>query len=74
MLTEPLKPRPNDAQYLEVLRRMSPADRLRKAFELTELSRKLLRAGLRERFPDLSDDELHRLFLEQLAACHNRNY
>lgn len=74
MLTDSLKPRPNDAQYLEVLRRMSPADRLRKAFELTELSRKLLRTGLRERFPELSEDELHTLYLEQLAACHYRNY
>ncbi len=69
-----MKPRPNDAQYLEVLRRMTPADRLRKAFELTELSRNLMRAGLRERFPHLSEDELHTLYLEQLAACHNRDY
>jgi hypothetical protein len=74
MSAENLKQRPNDAQYLDVLRRMAPADRLRKAFELTELSRKLLRVGLRQRFPDLSDDELHRLYLKQLAACHNRNY
>ncbi|MGD9645750.1 MAG: hypothetical protein AB7U73_08560 [Pirellulales bacterium] len=74
MSTRILKQRANDAQYFAVLRQMTPADRLRKAIELGELSRKLLRAGLRERFPDLPDDALHRLYLKQLAACHNRNY
>ena len=68
------KPRPNRAMYIEILKRMTPGERLLKAFELTEFSRKLLRAGLRHRFPELSDEELHRRYLEVLDRCHNRNY
>jgi hypothetical protein len=29
---------------------------------------------LRQRFPDLPEDDFHRLYLERLAKCHNRNY
>jgi hypothetical protein len=38
--------------YLETLRRLTPEQRLLKALELTELSRELFRAGLRQRFPE----------------------
>ena len=33
----------------------------------------LFKQGLRERFPDLSEEEFHRLYLKRLALCHNRN-
>ena len=69
-----IKPRPNHKIYLESLRRLSPEQKLSKAFELSEMSRRLFREGLRRRFPDLSEEELHRLYLERLALCHNRNY
>jgi len=68
------KPQPNDELYLEILRRMSPADRLRKAFELTELSRKLLRIGLEQRFPELTPEEIQALYLKRLLECHNSTY
>lgn len=68
------KPRPNHREYLRVLRGMTPAQRLRKAIELGELSRRLFKQGLRRRFPQLSEEALHRLYLERLAKCHNRNY
>ncbi len=61
------KPRPNEARYDEVLRQMSPADKLRKACELSELTRALFRAGLRDRHPEMSDRDLHSLFLEHMA-------
>jgi hypothetical protein len=66
------KARPNHALYLRVLRAQTPEQRLAKAFELGEFSRALFREGLRQRFPHLSDDELHRLYLERLEKCHNR--
>ena len=69
-----IKPRPNHKRYLKVLRRMTPEQRLRKAFELTETARYLFRTGLRQRFPDLTPEEFHQLYLERLAKCHNRNY
>lgn len=68
------KPRPNNRRYIEVLRSMPAAQRLGKAFELTDLTRKLLRLGLKKRFPNRSDGELQRLYLQRLAACHNRDY
>ena len=68
------KPRPQQEAYLEVLRRMTPEQRLRKAFELSDYTKALFKAGLRNRFPELSEEELHRVFLERLAECHNKNY
>jgi len=69
-----IKKRPNHKLYIQVLRRMSPEARLMKAFELTEFSRELFLIGLRKRFPNLTEDELKRLYLERLDKCHNRNY
>ena len=69
-----IKPRPNHRLYIETLRRMTPEQRLLKAFELTDFSRGLFRQGLRRRFPDLSEDDFQRLYLERLDKCHNRNY
>ena len=60
--------------YINTLRRMTPEQRLAKAFELTETSKALFREGLARRFPDLSDTELQRLYLARLEKCHNRNY
>ena len=68
------KPRPNHRAYLEILRSMTPGQRLQKAFELSELSRSLFLEGLRKRFPDATKEELHELFLKRLEKCHNRNY
>lgn len=68
------KPRPNHRVYLQALRSMSPQQRLAKAIELTEDARQRFRQGLRRRFPDLNEQDLHRLYLERLDKCHNRNY
>lgn len=69
-----IKDRPNHAIYIRTLRRMSSEARLMKAFELTVFSRQLFWHGQRRRFPDLPDCELHKIYLERLAICHNRNY
>ena len=66
-----IKERPNHTLYIRALRRMSSQTRLMKAFELTEFSRQLFLQGLRRRFPDLSDRELHKVYLERLVKCHN---
>lgn len=68
------KPRPQHEAYLRILRAMTPEERLRKAFELSAFSKALFKQGLRQRFPNLTKVELHRLFLERLALCHNSNY
>jgi hypothetical protein len=67
------KPRPNHEIYLEALRRLTPEQRLLKAFELTELTHELLRVGLKRRFPEAGEAELQRLYLERLAPCRSRH-
>jgi hypothetical protein len=69
-----IKPRPNHQLYLQTLRRMTPEQRLKKAFELADLGKRLFLAGLKRRFPDYTPEELHRVYLERIALCHNRNY
>ena len=67
------KPTPNRERYLEVLRSMSPVDRLRKACELSDETRRLFKIGLAHRFPDLSEAELHQLYLEKMFGWHKPN-
>jgi hypothetical protein len=69
-----LKPRPNQQEYLEVLRRMTPQQRLQKAFELSEETKRLFLIGLRQRFPEKSEAEIRQVYLARLDQCHNRNY
>lgn len=54
------KPRPNEDRYIEVLRSMTPEQRLRKAAELSEMTKALALAGLRSRHPGLDERELRR--------------
>jgi hypothetical protein len=68
------KARPNHRIYLQVLRRMTPEQRLGKALELSALARSLFAHGLRRRFPDLPEEEFRALLAERIAKCHNRNY
>ncbi len=68
------KPRPNHRLYIQILRRMTPEQRLKKAFELSAFCRDLFRQGLKSRFPDLPDQEFDNLFRARLEKCHNRNY
>ncbi len=68
------KPRPNHQRYIEMLRAMTPGQRLQKAFEMSAFTKALFTAGLRKRFPHLNEEEFHALWLKRLALCHNRNY
>lgn len=68
------KPRTNRAIELAILRGMTPEERIAQAFKLTERARRLMMQGFRNRFPELSDHELHQLYLKRLARCHNQNW
>jgi hypothetical protein len=68
------KPRPHDRLYIQILRSMTPGQRLAKAFELGMMGRELLRAGLRLRHPGASEEEIRTLEVEEVTRCHNRNY
>ncbi|MGI8618827.1 MAG: hypothetical protein ACR2L6_07015 [Gemmatimonadaceae bacterium] len=69
-----MKANANHGVYLGILRRMSPEDRLRKAFELSDLSRSLFVHGLRRAFPHLESAEFRALVRSRLDKCHNRIY
>jgi hypothetical protein len=68
------KPRPNHQRYLEVLRKLTPAQKLAKTFELSAWTKALFIHGLRKRFPDVTEEEFKRILLDRLSKCHNRNY
>jgi hypothetical protein len=68
------KPRLDRQTYLRTLARMTASQRVMKAFELSDMTKQLLRDGLRKRFPDKSDAELHEIYLARLDRCHNQNY
>lgn len=69
-----IKPRPNEDRYMEILRRMTPSERLQKSFELTEYARGLMKDGLRNRHPEKSEAEIHQMYLGRLKQCHNENH
>ena len=62
------------AKYIQILRQMTPEQRLLKAFDLSEFTKQLFIHGLRKRFPDLPEDEFRKILMERLDKCHNRNY
>jgi hypothetical protein len=68
------KPRPNHHLYIQVLRKMTPEQRLLKAFELSAFGKALFIEGLRKRFPSATPEEFRKILLDRLAKCHNRNY
>jgi hypothetical protein len=69
-----IKPQPNRKQYIEALRKMTPEQRVMKAFELSEMTRKLFRAGLKQAFPHLAENEFEELYRKRLDKCRNRNW
>jgi hypothetical protein len=68
------KPRPNHQRTLQILRALSPAQKLDQVFKLNERTLKLMRIGLRLRFPNLDDATFEKVYLRWRERCHNRNY
>lgn len=68
------KPRPNRKKYIEVLRSMTPQQRIKQAMDLSDFTREMFRRGLRKVNPELSEEEFQKLYLERMEKCHNRNY
>jgi hypothetical protein len=51
--------------WLDLVRKMTPAERLQRAFELTEAARKLSEAEIREANPGASERELFLRFAQR---------
>jgi hypothetical protein len=69
-----IKPRPNHARYIKILRRMPADKKLEKAFELNDMAKELCMQGLRRSHPDSTEQELAKVYLKTIEPCHNRNY
>jgi len=68
------KPRPNHQRTLQILRKLTHREKLAQVFKLNERTLKLMRIGLRLRFPDLDDAAFQSVYLQMRERCHNRNY
>ena len=60
--------------YYSVILKMTPEQKIAKVIELTELSRNLMKEGLKIQFPNKTEIEIHKLYLDRLKQCHNSNY
>lgn len=63
-----------DARYHELLRRLSPAQRLEAAMRLSQAAREMAIAGIRSRHPGIGDHELRVRLTVRLygLACARR--
>lgn len=69
-----IKPRPNHARYINILRKMPAEKKVEKVFELNEMAKELKIEGLRREYPSMTDQEITGLYLKSIEPCHNRNY
>ncbi len=69
-----IKKYPNHNIYMQTLKSMTPEQRLKKAFELSAITKKLFLRGLKKRFPEKNEVEIKTIYLERIAQCHNSNY
>jgi hypothetical protein len=56
----------NHQLYMQVLKRMTPSERLKKAFEPTELKKRLLLYFISKKYPEKTKEEVMKMFIEIL--------
>jgi len=61
-------------EYIKIIRKLTPEKKLEKCFDLNEFTKALFLTGLRNRFPDLSKEEIKKIYLKRITKCHNLNY
>ncbi len=49
-----------------IMREMSGEQKIAKSFELTEMTRQIMRAGIREAHPDATEEEIQRIYVARL--------
>ena len=55
-------------KHYELMRQLSPEQKLSMAFALTEATRKLVLADLKHRFPNADEDEIKRRFIARVLS------
>jgi hypothetical protein len=66
--------KPNRQEYIECLRRLGPEGRINIMLELTETMYQMLREAIARRYPEMTAEERHQVFLDKIKKCRNRNY
>ena len=56
------------SKHYELMRKLSPEQRLSMAFALTDATRNLILADLRHRFPDANENEIKRRFIARVLS------
>ncbi len=54
------------AVWQRVIHSMTGPDKVAKSFELTEMTREIMRAGIRSQHPDASEEEIRDLYVDRL--------
>ena len=57
--------KPDRETWIQILRDMTPAEKIRMVDRMTEDAKQQLRDELRKRFPHLTEKQLHQLFLKR---------
>jgi hypothetical protein len=52
--------------HYELMKRLSPTQRLKMAFDLTEFSRQLILSDLRQRYPEANETTIRRKFIARV--------
>jgi hypothetical protein len=69
-----IKKYPNHHTYLQTLSRITPEQRLTKAFELSAFTTSLFLHGLRKGFSQKKEAEIMTIYIERILLCKHRNY
>lgn len=67
------KVEPNRKQYIEILQKMTGEQRMRTAFELFEMAKRIMIEGMRAQNPDIRLDEIQQEVVRRMMRCHRRN-
>ena len=58
------------AVWRSVVRSMTGPEKVAKSFELTEMTRQIMRAGIRSQNPDASEYDIHEMYVGRLLQQH----
>lgn len=61
-------------EYIKILKKMTPQERLQRALELSDLTKSLFITGLKMRYPDYSEKDIKNLYIEKIYKCHSSDY
>ena len=62
------------AVHRRVIRSLTPEQKVCKAFELTEMTRRTMLASIRQAHPNASAQQIQELYVRRLLACQGINY